>query len=90
MALAAHGVRALSFVALGEAMTKEFFERHYGMLSDKVDATEVFGDSIEPGVATLGEIRLKLQRYSRTANIYPESDGSGICITEAQRKAFAS
>lgn len=77
-------------MALGEVMTKEFFERHYGILSDKVDATEVFGDSIEPGVATVGDIRRKLERYTRSASIYPDADGSGFCITEAQRKAFAS
>lgn len=69
-------------------MTKEFFERHYGILSDKADATEVFGTNIEPGVATVGDIRRKLAGR-KNAIVFPESDGSGFCVTEAQRKAFA-
>ena len=71
-------------------MTKEFFERHYGLLSDKADANQVFGNSIEPGVATVGDIRRKLEGHTKTANVSPESDGAGIYITELQRKAFAS
>ncbi|HKO11958.1 MAG TPA: hypothetical protein VJV22_08320 [Acidobacteriaceae bacterium] len=71
-------------------MTKEFFDRHYGTLSDKVDATEVFGDSIEPGVATVGEIRRKLESHTKTASVYPDLDGKTFRVTEAQRKAFAS
>jgi len=71
-------------------MSKEFFERHYGLLSDKADANQVFGNSIEPGIATVGDIRRKLEGHTRTASICPESDGSGLCITELQRKAFAS
>lgn len=71
-------------------MTREFFDRHYGMLSDKADATEVFGKGIKSGVATVGNIRRKLEGYTKAASVYPESDGSGFCITEPQRKAFAS
>lgn len=71
-------------------MTKEFFERHYGTLSDKVDAMEVFGDSIEPGVATVGDIRRKLEGHTKAASVYPDLDGRSLSVTEAQRKAFAS
>ena len=71
-------------------MTREFFERHYGILSNNADATEVFGNSIEPGVATVGEIRRKLEGHTRAATVCPESDGSGLCVTEVQTKASAS
>lgn len=71
-------------------MTREFFDRHYGMLSDKADATEVFGNGIKPRVATVGDIRRKLEAVSKAAIIYTESDGSAICTAEVQRKAFAS
>jgi len=71
-------------------MTKEFFERHYGMLSDKTDAIEVFGNAIEQGVATVGDIRRKLEGHTKAASVCPESDGSGVYVTELQRKAFAS
>ena len=71
-------------------MTKEFFERHYGLLSDKADANQVFGNSIEPGGATVGDIRRKLESHTKTASAYPESDGSGLWIIELQRMAFAS
>lgn len=67
-------------------MTKEFFERHYGLLSNRADATEVFGTGIEPGVATVGDIRRKLEGHSRSASIYAEWDGSGFCVNEVERK----
>lgn len=70
-------------------MTKEFFERHYGILSDKADAVEVFGASLKPGVATVGDIRRKLEGHTKTASLAPESDGTGFCIIELQRRAFA-
>lgn len=35
------------------------------MPSDKVDAVEVFGNSIEPRVATVGDIRRKLEGYTK-------------------------
>lgn len=69
-------------------MTREFFDRHYGMLSDEADATEVFGKGIKPGVATVGDIRLRLEGHTKAATIYPESDGSGFCIAEVQRRAM--
>jgi hypothetical protein len=68
------------------AMTKESFERHYATLSDKADAVEVFGESIVPGVATVGDIRRKLERHTKAAIVYPESDGSGFCGTEVKPK----
>ncbi|HKR28137.1 MAG TPA: hypothetical protein VJT08_09340 [Terriglobales bacterium] len=71
-------------------MTKEFFDTHYGHLSDKADAIQVFGKRIGPGGATVGKIRRKLEGHAKTATVSPESDGSGLCITELQRKAFAS
>jgi hypothetical protein len=71
-------------------MTREFFDRHYGMLSDRADAIEVFGNAIEQGVATVGDIRRKLEGHTKAASVCPESDGSGVCIIDGQRKAFAS
>ncbi|HKR27441.1 MAG TPA: hypothetical protein VJS11_08295 [Acidobacteriaceae bacterium] len=71
-------------------MTREFFERHYGILSDKADAIEVFGNTIEPGIATVGDIRRTLAGHSNTASVCPEPDGTGFAVTEGQRKAFAS
>lgn len=68
-------------------MTREFFERHYGMLSDKADATEVFGKAIRPGIATVGMIRRKLEGHTKAASVYPESDGSGLCVVEPRSKA---
>lgn len=70
-------------------MTKEFFERHYGILSDKADAVEVFGAGLKPGIATVGDIRRKLEGHTKTASLSPESDGTGFSITELQRRAFA-
>lgn len=52
-------------------MTREFFERHYGMLSDATDAVEVFGEGIEPGVATMGDIRRKLEGHAKVARSMP-------------------
>jgi hypothetical protein len=71
-------------------MTKEFFERHYATLSDKADAVEVFGESIVPGVATVGDIRRELEGHTKAASLYPESDGSGFYITEIKPKAVAN
>lgn len=71
-------------------MTREFFERHYAMLSDYADATEVFGNAIEPKVATVGDIRRKLEGHTNTATVYPQSDGGGFCVTEVQTKRSAN
>jgi hypothetical protein len=71
-------------------MTKEFFERHYATLSDKADAVEVFGESIVPGVATVGDIRRKLESHTKAASVYPESDGSGFCIIAVKPKTVAN
>jgi hypothetical protein len=71
-------------------MTKEFFERHYAMLSDYADATEVFGNSIEPKVATVAEIRRKLEGHSNTAILDVNADGSGFSVTEVQKKTSAT
>jgi len=68
-------------------MTREFFERHYGMLSDKADAIQVFGNAIEPGIATVGDIRRKLEGHTKAATVYPQSDGLGVSVTEVQPKA---
>lgn len=68
-------------------MTREFFERHYGILSDKTDAVEVFGQSIQRGVATVGDIRSKLGAYVKNASIYPEPDGAALCIADAERRS---
>lgn len=68
-------------------MTREFFDRHYGMLSDKADAAEVFGENIKSGVATVGDIRRKLEGHTKAASVNPHSDGSEFCVTEPQRKA---
>lgn len=67
-------------------MTREFFERHYGILSDKADAVEVFGASVQRGVATVGDIRNKLAAH-KNASIYPEPDGTALCIADAERRS---
>jgi hypothetical protein len=71
-------------------MTREFFDRHYGMLSDKADAAQVFGKGIKSGVATVGDIRRSLEGHTKAASVCPGPDGSEFCITEPQRRAFAS
>lgn len=68
-------------------MTREFFERHYGILSDQADAVEVFGNKVQRGVATVGDIRSKLADHMKNASIYPEPDGSALCIADAERKS---
>lgn len=68
-------------------MTREFFERHYGILSDKADAAEVFGERVQRGVATVGDIRNKLAAHMKNASIYAESDGTALCIADAERRS---
>lgn len=68
-------------------MTRDFFLRHYGILSDQADAIEVFGTSIQRGVATVGDIRIKLQADMKAASLYPEPDGAALCIADAERKS---
>lgn len=70
-------------------MTKEFFEKHYAMLSDKADAIEVFGNGIQPKVATVGDIRRKLVGHTKEAMVYAEPDGAGFSIADVHAMRVA-